>query len=257
MPKMGLKTAKNLQLSFVFAAPADRYNSGFRGALMKLLAQWLSRAIAAAVVILFCFVRPALADSYTIFNLGNDNGRGIYGIDATGDVVTWGNTGCGTSAVCYTTYVDGVATSDASTAPSFAYDNGTACSSSPAGFNAPKSVCNNGWIGLESVYSPNGDANGVYLGSESDPDFLSGGSADHVYLNAVGDFAWVNGMDDQMYVAILNSAPALGLFVQPEVATATTPEPGTLLLVATGLVGITLGVRRGVSRASRYHNLAE
>ena len=56
--------------------------------------------------------QPALADSYTIFDLGSDNGHGIYGIDTAGDVVVWGGTGCGVSAsTCYTTYTNGVATS--------------------------------------------------------------------------------------------------------------------------------------------------
>ena len=136
---------------------------------MKISAQWLSSAIVTVVIILFSSTRPALADTYTIFDLGDDNGHGIYGIDTAGDVVIWGSSGCGISSpICYVTYVDGVATDDSSTAPVLAYDDGTSCGSTPAGFNASKTVCNDGWIGLGSVYSPNGDPNGVYLGSGSE-----------------------------------------------------------------------------------------
>ena len=141
---------------------------------MKLLTQWLSSAIAVFVAISLCSPRPAFADGYTVYNLGNDNGRGIYGIDTAGDVVVWGTSGCGvSSSYCYVTYVNGVATSDSSTAPILDYDNGTAAARRPAGFNAAKSVCNDGWIGLGSLYNPNGDPNGVYVGSDSDPQFLA------------------------------------------------------------------------------------
>ena len=93
---------------------------------MKTSGQWLSSAIVAVVIILFSSTRPAFGDTYTIFDLGDDNGHGIYGIDSAGDVVIWGINGCGISSpLCYVTYVDGVATGDSSTAPLLAYDDGT------------------------------------------------------------------------------------------------------------------------------------
>jgi hypothetical protein len=108
---------------------------------------------------------------------------------------------------------------------------------------------------LDSLYSPNGDPNGVYLGSDSSLDFLAGGSADQLFLNSSGDFAWVDGLTDQMFVAVLNSEPVLGLSIQsPNVVRATTPEPATVLLMLTGLTGIMALVFR---RASRYRDLSE
>jgi PEP-CTERM motif len=213
---------------------------------MKSFASWLGSAAVVLAGILLFSARPALADSYTIYDLGSDNGRGIYGIDGAGDVVTWGTTGCGSSAYCYSTYVDGVATKDGGSAPILDYDDGTACGSTLAGFNVLKSVCNNGWMGFGAIYNPNGDPNGVYLASGSGVDFLGYGSADHIFLNSSGDFAWVDGLDDQIYVAIENvpveefaEFSAKGDFVVSDPV----PEPKSLLLLGTGLIGITIAIR--------------
>jgi hypothetical protein len=220
---------------------------------MRISGQWLNGAIAVVVSILLGSTQPALADSYTIFDLGNDNGHGIYGIDTAGDVVVWGGNGCGMSAsMCYVTYTNGIATGDSSTAPDLVYDDGTSCGSTPAGFNASKKVCNNGWIGLGTLYNPNGDPNGVYVGSDFDLQFLHGGSADQVFLNSLGDFAWTDGQSEEIYVAIANSAPLFktaGLsFEEDFVAADPTPEPGSLLLVGTGLLLFVAAVRRKANR---------
>ena len=219
---------------------------------MKLLAQWLSSAIV-VLALLFSAGRPAVADNYTIYNLGNDNAHGIYGIDSTGDVVVWGGSGCGLSSpICYVTYVNGVATNDSGVPPLLAYDDGTSCASAPAGFNVSKSVCNNGWIGFGSLYYPDGGAHGVYTGSGSNLDLLHSGSADQVFLNSVGDFAWTDGLEDEMFVAVRNVPPLVEStdlsFEQNFVPADPTPESGSLLLVGTGLLLFVAAIRRKANR---------
>ncbi len=209
---------------------------------------WFSGAIVAIAALSFGFVKPALADSYTIVDLGDDKG-GIYGIDTAGDVVTYSGSGCGVSTpICYITYVDGVASSEASSAPDLVYDDGTPCSSNPAGLHVSHSVCNNGLIGLGSFYNPNGDPNGVYLGSVSDLQFIHTGTADQVFLNSVGDFAWTDGQDDELYEAIANPAPVHPTFFREDFVETTTPEPASFLLVGTGLLYFTAALRRKANR---------
>lgn len=224
---------------------------------MKISGLWLSGAFVVVVAILLGSTQPALADSYTIFDLGNDNGHGIYGIDTAGNVVVWGGSGCGSGSMCYVTYADGLATATSSTAPDLVYDDGTPCGSTPSGFNASKTACNNGFIGLGTLYNPNGDPNGVYAGSASDLQFLHNGSADQIFMNSFGDFAWTDGQSEQIFVAILNSAPqfaAQSLFIEQQYdPPTTTPEPSSLLLVFSGLLFFAAAIRRKAGRhASSY-----
>ncbi|WP_158945798.1 PEP-CTERM sorting domain-containing protein [Granulicella sp. S190] len=208
---------------------------------MKLLARWFSASVALFAVAAFTCPKTALADSYTILDLGDANARSIYGMDTAGDVVIYGN-GCGTFGPCYTTFIDGVASSHSESAPDMVYDDGTPCTSTPAGFNAAKKVCNSGYVGLGTLFNANGNPNGAYIGSGDDFQFLHSGSADQVFLNSVGDFTWTDGSGEEIYEAI-------------DTTVSTVPEPGNLMLVGTGLLLFTAAVRRRALRKTQTHKI--
>jgi peptidoglycan hydrolase-like protein with peptidoglycan-binding domain len=203
---------------------------------MKILAQWLRSAAVVNAIVLICSARSASANTYTIYDLGDSNARGIYGMSTTGAVVIFQQS-CGVfGPSCYVTYANGLAVGNSSTAPGLAYDDGTPCSSTPAGFNAAKKTCNNGLVGMGSLYNPNGDPNGVYIGSGNAFQLLHGGSADQVFLNASGNFAWTDGNNEEIFEAVDTSRSTA------------TPEPGTWLLVGTGFLLFTAALRRKALR---------
>lgn len=177
----------------------------------------------AIAVILLIVSSAAHADTYQIFDLGNDNGRNIQGIDASGTVVLFD-----IFTNIYTVYnYDGKASGSA-TVPGLTYDNGSPCSPVlPAGMSViGRASCNNGYEAFGGDYL---DANrGLYTGSDP-TDLLHSGTVDVLVLNSVGDFAWSDGRDEENYMAIDLSSQV--------------PEPDSILLLGTGIFAAA-GMRR-------------
>jgi hypothetical protein len=203
---------------------------------MKISNLSLSAAIFAIAAILFTFPVPAHADTYTVYNLSDANATTLYGITTSGEVVTY-NSGCGLpNFPCYTDYVNGAKVGTSTTAPAFAYDDGTKCSI-PSGFafhgsSSASPVCNNGFIGFGTLSNPNGDPSGIYTGPTSDLSLVQAfGSTDELAINRSGDFAWVDGRDEFIYEAVDNT-------------TAITPEPSSILLVGSGVLSLIEVARR-------------
>ena len=84
---------------------------------MKSVAQWLGSAIVAVVVILFSANRPAFADTYRIYDLGDDNSHGIWDRRGGGGCDLVERSGGGFPPYCYVTYTNGVAANDGRNSP--------------------------------------------------------------------------------------------------------------------------------------------
>lgn len=216
---------------------------------MKLSTQWLSGAITALLAILLFSSMPASADSYEIFSLGPANGTSLYGMSSTGAVVTYNSMCAVTSISCFETYVDGTGVSGSNFAPTMTWDDGAACTSGIAGLITSNTGCNGEWTVFGNLLGNNGLLGGLYLDSSSGFDFLHGGSVDKIFVNSAGDIAWVDGLDEQIYEAV-NTPTGLGSSqLDNFVPAAETPEPGSLLLVGTGLVGLTAAIRSRLNRS--------
>jgi hypothetical protein len=209
---------------------------------MKLFTTLSTSAAAMVAVAALLLASPttSYADTYQVFNLGNDNGHNLYGIDVFGAVVTIGpNFGDPIHDHLYTTWVNGVVASTSFTPPSLNYDDGTSCvpTLSPGITIAPgSSRCNNGhevYFGSYPTATPPFYAYGIFTGPNLSDLLPTHGTLDGVFLNALGDFAWIDGRDEFFYQAI-------------DLTTRTVPEPGSLLLFGTGLLASIGEMRRRI-----------
>jgi hypothetical protein len=191
--------------------------------------------IALVLVIGFAFNMQAFADTYQFFE-GIDNtseGR-IYGIDSAGTMVTYQYSCITNPESCYKVWVDGLFSYTTATPPALNYDDGTLCPT-PAGFNAlSTTVCNNGRVVFGARNNPNGDPGGLYVGPYSDPQKLIDAplipDTPFLFLNSAGDFAYANGTFEILIFAL-------------DLTTHQTPEPTSLVLLSTGVLGL-IGVAR-------------
>jgi hypothetical protein len=193
--------------------------------------------IAFLLVIGFAFNMRAFADTYQFFEgIANTNEGSIYGIDSAGTMVIsfFNSDKCNPYLpnICYGVYIDGLFSYTTATPPALNYDDGTLCAT-PAGFkDVATTVCNNGRVVFGSRFNPNGDPDGLYVGPYSDPQriaFLEPNTPS-LFLNSAGDFAYANGTFEILIFAL-------------DLTTHQTPEPTSLLLLSTGVLGL-IGVAR-------------
>jgi hypothetical protein len=200
----------------------------------------LSAAALVIAALPFTLPTPALADTFQFFNLGNANNHNIFGIDTSGAAVIVTPDPAPGGNLLYQTYVGGVLINSSTTIPNLIYDNGTACTPTVAApvTSTPglgKTRCNNGhevYFGTFPTPSPNLEMSGIYAGPNltdhlTDPSAIDS-TLDQVVMNGSGDFAWVDGRNETIFEAVNQSIP----------------EPGTLLLLATGSLTLIGTIRR-------------
>lgn len=209
--------------------------SGFaNGVFVRKFSSLLVAAAFLSFLLIGCS-KAAKADSFTLYNLGGDNVH-LIGIDASGTVLINLFSGCNGSSdpnYCYEEFTTGVMTYRSDAAPTnFITQNGSPCAA-PAGLLAlGRSVCDGGY---QVAGGRLNDFPGVWEGSAGSGilgALIYRGSADVLDLNAAGDFAALNGLNDSLVQVI-----------------ATTPEPSSFALLATGLLGLGASVRRKVKKS--------
>lgn len=193
---------------------------------IKILRASLNVALFSLVAILLAVPTRSFADAYKVVVLQSDNGYNFYGMNSSGLVVIDG-------ALGYFSYLNGISTGPASsTAPVFTADDGTPCTPTvPAGGSVALGVCNNGRDAFTGLLTAGQAIPGVYTG----PTFTALLVSTGVYsleMNGLGDIVFGDGTTENWYEAI------------DLTTTATTPEPSSLLLLATGVLAMATTLRR-------------
>lgn len=170
--------------------------------------------------------RPAAADTYALYTLSAANGNSDRAIYDDGTAMVYGSTCAATSGdPCFKNYDHGSLMTLSASQPATAWDNGTACTFSVAGYQT-SGRCNGNYHAfsfgasdpLAQLLAP-----GVYAGAFDDPGLIYGTafhSIANLLLNSHGDIAFADTQLEEVYQAY-NTTPA--------------PEPGTMVLLATGL----------------------
>jgi len=207
-------------------------------------------SLTAFFLVLLTVASPrAWGDTYVFKSLGSIPDSNLWGITASGTVVIEAELGIPDDIAYLVFPVDGPSY-EVGDPPPFTYDDGTfGCTPvTSAGVtwdpDGGSTTCNGSREEYVGYYTPAGSltqTTGVFTGPSLSDLFAGPGIPDlssyyvvDVFLNSAGDFVWPGpgGYDEAIDVG----------------ATAATPEPGTLLLVASGAAALLGAWRRRLAR---------
>ena len=163
--------------------------------------------------------------------LDSDVGVYFYGMDDSGDVVfrISDNIRCGNTLVdCYETF--GGSYGVTSTAPIFDWDYTAGTCEFPQPESSSCVISDNGWTAFIGKKPSGGEGLYGYYGSNPPQLLYTGGFGPIFAINGVGDIVFDDGIFDLWDEAII--------------PTATTPEPGSFVFLATGMLSIVGAARR-------------
>jgi hypothetical protein len=176
----------------------------------------------------------ANADTYQMIDIpgfnANSNGYQLIGMDDHGDFVTYFSP-CpvGIGVPCYRLFVDGVPGSLTVAPAAIAYDNGTKCG---LGFMGTTEICNNGRVAAELDIN-NAAKPSVYSGTVANLTDVSGpvNGFYNPVMDSMGDIVFDDGNNFEEYIDVTSRLEV-------------TPEPSSIALLSTGLIGMAGMLRR-------------
>jgi len=196
-------------------------------------------AILLVAGLLFTTTKSASADTYQIFLLTSEGDAQFYGMDDFGNVAfsligydPFAPLFCQMNT-CYETFHDGTRTGfEVQTSGLEVNDSGTPCTPlAPPGGHVFRGVCNNGRDAFTGMLTPTQHTDDVYVGSYPDITQVADGGEGLIFMNARGDIVYDDAFSEYWYFLL-------------DETTSTIPEPGSILLLATGAAAAILAMRR-------------